>query len=219
MAKTSGIYCIENTANGKKYIGKAVDIEARWRCHKCELRSGTHINKYLQHAWNKYGESYFSFSVVEYAPEKELIPLEIEWIKRLGTFGGGYNLTAGGEGQTGRYLTDEQKQHLSNINMGKKNPNYGLKRSEETRKRMSEAMRGKKKGPMSDKQKQAISTRNKGKKKPWFNKKVVLMETGEVYASLSDAAKSNGIHISDISAVCRGIRKTTHKMHFCFMED
>lgn len=30
----TGIYCIENTANGKKYIGQASDIEKRWAQHK-----------------------------------------------------------------------------------------------------------------------------------------------------------------------------------------
>lgn len=219
MASTSGIYCIENTANGKKYIGQAVDIKSRWRTHKCELRLGKHVNKHLQRAWKKYGESSFKFSVIEIAPVEKLDSLEIAWIKNLNTFKDGYNLTPGGGGQTGRFLTDEQKKHLSEINMGDKNPNYGLKRSEETRKRMSEAMAGRKKGPMPYSHKHAISVGNKGKKRPWFNKKVILVETGEVFSSLSEAATKNGIDISDISKVCRGLRKTTHKKHFCFMED
>ena len=36
-----------------------------------------------------------------------------------------------------KFLTDEQKQHLSEINTGEKNPNFGLKRSKETRAKMS----------------------------------------------------------------------------------
>lgn len=34
-------------------------------------------------------------------------------------------------------LTNEQKQHLSEINMGEKNPNWGLKRSDETKNKQS----------------------------------------------------------------------------------
>ena len=33
----SGIYCIENLTNRKKYIGQSVDIPNRWRQHKNEL--------------------------------------------------------------------------------------------------------------------------------------------------------------------------------------
>lgn len=38
-------------------------------------------------------------------------------------------------------LTPEQKQHLSEINQGEKNPNWGLKRSDETKQKQAEARR------------------------------------------------------------------------------
>lgn len=50
----TGIYCIENTANGKKYIGQASDIEKRWTQHKQKLRNNSHHNPHLQNAWNTY---------------------------------------------------------------------------------------------------------------------------------------------------------------------
>ena len=40
----------------------------------------------------------------------------------------------------GTKLTEEQKQHLSEINMGENNPNYGKNRSAETRQKMSDAI-------------------------------------------------------------------------------
>ena len=100
----TGIYCIENTINHKKYIGMAQDIEARWRSHKCELRNGKHVNSHLQNAWDKYGEKSFSFYVIEEVPKDKLTQAEIRWIKKLGTFGNGYNLTAGGDGQLCRKI-------------------------------------------------------------------------------------------------------------------
>ncbi len=60
----SGVYLIKNLLNGKVYVGSSVDLQQRWRSHRGELREGTHWNKHLQSAWNKYGEESFAFIVV-----------------------------------------------------------------------------------------------------------------------------------------------------------
>src|SRR5258707_535337 len=62
---TSGIYCIENLVNGKKYIGLSINIEDRWYVHKTTLRGNYHDNSYLQNAWNKYGENNFECWIIE----------------------------------------------------------------------------------------------------------------------------------------------------------
>ena len=214
----TGIYCIENTVNGKKYVGKALDIDARWRSHRCELNKGVHVNRHLQRAWKKNGANAFRFYVLEELEPNELCSAEIKWIQKLNTFGNGYNLTAGGEGQAGRCLTEEQKKHLSEINMGDKNPNYGLKRTAETRQRMSDSMKGKKRGKMSENQRKAISNGNRGKRKPWFDKPVILVETGQEFRSISEAAKQTGCSVSGISSVCRKVRGSIHHQHFVFKE-
>lgn len=214
-----GIYCIENKIDHKKYIGQSVDIQKRWRHHKTTLRNGTHINTHLQRAWKKYGEENFLFYVVEEVGVEDLDRREIELIKELGTFKNGYNLTSGGEGQRERFLTEEEKKHLSEINMGEKNPNYGLKRSEKTKRRMSESMRGKKHGPHSEEWKRTVSSKLKGKEKPYFNKPVRWIETGKIFKSVTDASQATGYHFTSISAVCRGARKTIHKQHFEFMKE
>ena len=59
-----GVYKILNCKNNKFYIGSSVDIERRFESHRKELIAGTHNNKHLQNAWNKYGESCFRFLVV-----------------------------------------------------------------------------------------------------------------------------------------------------------
>ena len=51
----SGIYCIENGINHKKYIGQSKNILYRWKKHISALNSNTHDNSYLQSSWNKYG--------------------------------------------------------------------------------------------------------------------------------------------------------------------
>ena len=44
--KKSGIYCIENIVNHKKYIGQSIDVEERWKKHVSELKHGRHHNDY-----------------------------------------------------------------------------------------------------------------------------------------------------------------------------
>ena len=75
-----GIYKIENKVNGKVYVGQSVNIETRWKNHRCELNRGTHYNDYLQRSWNKYGADNFDFSVIEECEQCELNDKEIYWI-------------------------------------------------------------------------------------------------------------------------------------------
>lgn len=215
----TGIYCIENKINGKRYVGMAKDIASRWRAHRSHLFHGTHPNAHLQFAWDKYGEDAFSFYVLEIVSSHDLKASEMAWIKRLNTFENGYNLTIGGDGQNGRRLTDAERRHLSDINKGARNPNYGLKRSVETRQKLSASMKGRKRGEMSPTHKAAISKGNKGKPRPWNNKPVLWVETGEMFASVTDASQKTGYKIAAISQVCRGVRNALYKQHFKFMEE
>jgi len=61
-----GIYKITCVSTGIVYIGSStVDFKRRWAKHRQRLRYNYHENSYLQSAWDKYGESNFSFDVVE----------------------------------------------------------------------------------------------------------------------------------------------------------
>jgi len=79
-AKVSGIYRIECSGNGKHYIGSAVSLKQRMACHRSMLRNGTHTNKHLQRAWNKYGEDSFSMATIEECGLDILIEREQHWI-------------------------------------------------------------------------------------------------------------------------------------------
>ena len=50
------------------------------------------------------------------------------------------------------------------------------------------------------------------------NKKPVICSNGSVYESISSAAKSTGIHKSNIGRVCNGEYKQTHGLSFKFLE-
>ena len=60
-----GIYMITNYVNNKRYIGSSKNIAQRLWTHRSNLRHNTHSNEHLQHAWNKYGEENFNFTILE----------------------------------------------------------------------------------------------------------------------------------------------------------
>ena len=72
----SGIYMITNVVNNKRYIGQSKNISNRKIHHFSRLRGNAHYNKYLQKAFNKYGENNFIFSVLLYCELFELTKYE-----------------------------------------------------------------------------------------------------------------------------------------------
>lgn len=91
--RVSGIYAIQNTVNGKVYIGSSDDIQRRKNAHYSQLRRNVHHNSCLQRAWDKYGEASFTFSVLHECSVDELIRQEMHWIDTKNTGSpAGYNL-------------------------------------------------------------------------------------------------------------------------------
>lgn len=83
IPRTSGIYKWTCTPTGKIYIGSAINLYRRRIWHVTDLRKGTHHNHYLQNAWNKYGESAFTFDVIELVLEPFLLEREQYWLGKL----------------------------------------------------------------------------------------------------------------------------------------
>ena len=176
MPKKGYIYLIRNLVNGKGYVGKTEKtISLRFAQHKNESKLGS---KYALHAaMRKYGISNFSIIEIASSEPYQLNDLEKHFIAKYGTFaplGNGYNLTLGGEGQTGLVHSKETRLKLSAITKAQlaKNghPMKGKKHSAESVAKMSESRRGqpsakkgKKCGPLSDEHKRKIGEGNKGK--------------------------------------------------------
>ena len=180
---TCGIYMIQNKVNGKIYIGQSVNIEKRWKNHKSELRGNHHDNEHLQHAWNKYGEDNFEFTVICECDENQLNAREEYYIFELMSYDRrvGYNRTYGGgsglpteetrqkrsEIQKIRMSNPEIRKKISEANKGEKNYWYGKHLPEEARKKMSEVRKGK---HHSEETKRKISEAHKGEKAVWYGK-------------------------------------------------
>ena len=90
-----GIYAI--IINDKYYIGQSVNIKQRWQRHRKELKLGTHENKHLQNAYNKYGNP--KFEVLLECEKEKLNEYEQYYIHELMTYDKeiGYNKSYGGE--------------------------------------------------------------------------------------------------------------------------
>jgi len=133
----SGIYCIENITNNKKYIGYTTNsIKTRFLEHKSRLNNETHRNRYLQRSWIKYGSDNFHFySIQKLDNNAELLKtMEIYWICYHNSYvldGGGYNLTRGGEGTHDYKWTEEQKKNNIYFPKGHVPWNKGIPCSEE----------------------------------------------------------------------------------------
>lgn len=185
MNKISGIYKIINNVNGKIYIGSSEDIERRWYHHKNCLNKGTHINKHLQAAWNKYGENSFSFEIVEKCNPEDNLEIEQKYLDMYWDEKILYNIARYAEApMKGRTHTEATKAFLSQIrtgkNVGEKNPMYGSHLSTEQKKNLSDRFSGVN-NPMygkhlSEETKEKISKANSGRKKPEYLKARLRLE-------------------------------------------
>lgn len=141
----SGIYCIINLANNKKYIGKAIDIYRRIQQHTYGFkRRSKDSNRHLINAWYKYGDSNFTYEILEEIDKYNsdlLKDREVYWINYYNTINRefGYNLSQDSSSQS--IVHEETRKLLSELQTGDKNPNYGNRWSNEQKKKASERIK------------------------------------------------------------------------------
>lgn len=125
------VYLFQNLINYKIYIGKTNDPKMRLSNHLSIVKSGKSKGKrtfnLIHKAIAKYGFENFNFQILEsFSTEKDCLEAEKFWIEffrsDVNKFGNeyGYNLTAGGDGPSGRKHSLETKLKISIKNKGRR---------------------------------------------------------------------------------------------------
>lgn len=202
------VYMHENKINHKKYIGITCQKPTqRWRGGK-----GYKIGLFKK-AIDKYGWNNFNHIVLyEHLTKEEACLKEQELIKQYNTMDTnyGYNLCEGGNLTLGYHHTKKSKEKMSLIRKGmykgKDNPMYGKSGilapmygkhlTEEHKRKISEAKKGK----------ANYYTKTLYKKVDQYDLNGNYIKTWESISSIEKELNIKGTHIS---RVCRGKRKTT----------
>jgi group I intron endonuclease len=202
------VYILVNKINQKKYIGQTTrPYFKRMREH---LSCSSSL--LLQRAIKKYGKENFIFCTLYIAyTKKDLDALEIEAIKKFSSqIPAGYNIAPGGLGHLGnkswlgRCHSKETKIKIGNSLKGKA-------RSLESRKKQSASVTGKNNPNFGQGEKIAG-------KLSVFAKKVICIETGRVFDTLTEASNYLGITPGTLCGHLKGCQKTCKKTHWKYYE-
>ena len=130
-----GIYKITNP-KGRIYIGASKDINKRLNIHykySCNVKS----QKKLYRSFIKYGIDKHNFEIVELCSLEELFEKEIYWINFYNSFNKGLNLTLGGENPPiqSKPKSEEHKKKISSALKGKKHTDETKEKLRKARKK------------------------------------------------------------------------------------
>lgn len=221
------------TPNEKVYIGitKQKPVK-RWLHGKGYANQSYFYNAILKYGWdNITHEVLFTGLTREQAEQKE-IELIAKYKSNQRKFG--YNVDRGGRVNR---MSDETKEKIRKANIGKhhsKETCEKLKRLEserwkdaEYRQNQIEKRKGKEpwnKGKSTPEDvRQKLSDAKLGKyvgSKHWSSKRVINLDTGEVYESIGLASKALGkVNGSKIVLVCQGKRKTAHGYRWAYVKE
>ena len=153
----TGVYCILNTIDGKRYVGQSCYMDKRRLRHFSDLVGGKHYNSHLQKAFIKYGRESFEWHILEEVPEEMLDIRERVWIEyyQSNNHQFGYNNETGGcllkhhSEETRRKMSEarknpsvETRMRLSKAKKGKPSGHLGKHHSSEARRKISESLIG-----------------------------------------------------------------------------
>lgn len=132
------VYLVTNLVNGKKYVGvTSQGVQERFKEHLWDAHKGS--KTIFHNAIRKYGVENFELTTLESdIPDADAESRERYYIalhRSYYIYRQGYNMTEGGNGTVGYVFTEEDRKKLSKANKGRKF-------SEERNQRMKEIMTG-----------------------------------------------------------------------------
>lgn len=225
------IYKIINNENGKFYIGSTLNPTKRKEKHFKDLKNGTHHSLYLQRAYDKYGPVSFEFVIIrekDFNNENDLRILEERYIRFCWNSGKLYNVSKQGSGgdllsyhplldeirekqkkatkEKWEEKSTEEKLAYSKKMIGRGNPNFGNKWTNEQKEKASiywkeyfkthdnfikgktfEEAFGEEKARKIKKRLSEIASQKTGKKNPFYGKR----HSKETREKISKARKGN----------------------------
>ncbi len=211
--KTAIVYKITNEKTGLVYVGQTIrTLRRRFVCH-ANGKTATP----LREAIREYGRTSFSIEALEQCPLDVADEVERKWIAELNTiFPNGYNLQSGGNG-SGKVFHELTRERI------KKSWTTRAPMTDDTKKRMS---LGQKKRMAEDPEfkKLRLSYLSKsrghlkGKQVEHGSRKVVCLNTGQIFRTMTEAAKATGCGLSTVCAVARGKWPATKGYRFEYFE-
>jgi group I intron endonuclease len=213
MEIKSGIYCIENTVNNKKYVGSSINVYKRRNRHFSELKMVKHKNIKLQRSYNKHGKDNFIFYVLELVEDKnELIKKEQFYID---TIKPEYNINLIANSSLGVIRSEETKEKIRQANLGLEHPEWRNKIKSEAQGgdnhwTKNKGFSEKSKSKMSESQKELYLN---GYKHP--NKKLIIqytldMEFVKEWESGAEIERELGFKRASICMCAKGNIKTSN---------
>lgn len=198
------VYMTTNLINGKKYIGQ------KKYGRNCDSYLGS--GRVLKQAIEKYGKENFKREILEECDTKvELDKAEKNWISFYNASNDEmfYNIALGGDGNTGLIGERNPYYNKGHLLEGEKNPFHGRKHSEESKKKMSDSLKGKPKDKLrgrtfSEEHKRKLSLANnfKGENHPLFGKKHSADSLSKMSESHRRTAKRGKENHKSRSVVC-----------------
>ncbi len=129
----SGIYQIQSIFHPDRvYIGSAINLENRKRHHLSDLRLNKHHSPKLQNHYNKYGVGDLDFSILFPCEKDVLLKYEDFLLKSLDPW---FNISKTARSPLGIKRSDETRRKISEAHIGNKH-------TEESKKKIGDAQRG-----------------------------------------------------------------------------
>lgn len=188
------VYIHVNKINNKKYIGITnQEPERRWR----KNGEGYKAQKHFYNAIKKYGWDNFEHKIL-------FTNLTLEEANAI------------------------EKCYIKNMDLMNRNKGYNdkeggdcAKPSDDLRKKLSETHKGFKVSEATKEKLREINKQRIGNKNPMYGKgkKIICLETGEIFNSARIASDKLNIDASSIIAVCKNRRFTAGDLHFMYLEE